>query len=222
MSTPPPPVGSIWNDWAESLNRYLTRNINQLQYLIGGESAEDNGLLMWDRTAQHPVVSYDGAFIPLAYGQNEPGQGYGYGAFYDHTDQSATSINTGKAITWNTTAHSNNISIGTPTSRIVFAKAGRYYISFTAQLNSTSASTKAFWFWPKLNGTDVAGSTMKITMHANDETKTVSRSGIFQVSANDYLESYFAVDDTGSTLQHYAAESFAPAVPSVSLTVMSV
>lgn len=218
---PPSPLGQ-WNTWAERLNAFLTRTRGVLRFLTNNDSAAEDGVLMWDRSIDHPVVSLDGVWVPLGYGDNEPNQGYGYGSFYDHTDQSVTTINTATAITWNTTAASLNISIGTPTSRIVFAKAGKYFISFTAQLNSQSASAKTFWFWPRINGVDISGSTMKITMHDNDESKTVSRSGIFTVSANDYLEAMFAADDLDTELQHYAAETFAPAVPSVSLNIHSV
>jgi hypothetical protein len=177
---------------------------------------------MWDRSIGHPVVSYDGKWVPLGYGANEPDQGYGYGAFVDFTDQTATAINTATAITWGTTAYSNGISVGTPTSRIVFANSGKYYIHFTAQLNSQSASAKTFYFWPRVNGTDVTGSTMKVTVHDNDESKTIARAAIFDVSAGDYLEAMFAVDDLDTSLESYAAESFCPAVPSVTLMVKSI
>jgi len=147
---------------------------------------------------------------------------YAYGAFVDYTDQTHTVIDTAKAITWNTTAYAKHISIGSPSSRIVFSKPGRYRIEFTAQLNSESANAKTFWFWPRINGTDVAGSTMRITVHHNGEAKTVARTGMFQVNAGDYLEAMWAVDDLDTSLQAYAAETFCPAVPSVTLTITSV
>ena len=112
---------------------------------------------------------------------------FAYGAFLDFNTQAQTVVDTAKAITWGTTAYSKHISIGSPTSRIVFAKAGKYYIHFTAQLNSQSANAKTFWFWPRINGTDIAGSTMRITLHDNDEAKTVARAAIFEVDKGDYL-----------------------------------
>lgn len=219
---PPPPHGANWSDWGERLNTWLTRTKDRLRQLTTGETASEDGILMWDRSIGHPVVSYDGEWVPLSYGANEPDQGYGYGAFVDFTDQTATTINTATAITWGTTAYSNGISVGTPTSRIVFANSGKYYIHFTAQLNSQSANAKTFYFWPRLNGTDVTGSTMKVTVHDNDESKTIARAAIFDVSAGDYLEAMFAVDDLDTSLESYAAESFCPAVPSVTLMVKSV
>lgn len=219
---PPPPHGAQWSDWGERLNSWLIRTKDRLRQLTTGETAAEDGILMWDRSIGHPVVSYDGEWVPLGYGANEPDQGYGYGAFVDFTDQTATVVDTPTAITWGTTAYSNGISVGTPTSRIVFANSGKYYIHFTAQLNSQSASAKTFYFWPRVNGTDVTGSTMKVTVHDNDESKTIARAAIFDVSAGDYLEAMFAVDDLDTSLESYAAESFCPAVPSVTLMVKSI
>jgi hypothetical protein len=163
-----------------------------------------------------------GAVGPISRSTLEDRGVYAYGAFVDYTDQTHTVVDTAKAITWNTTAYAKHISIGSPSSRIVFAKPGRYRIEFTAQLNSQSSNAKTFWFWPRINGTDVPGSTMRITTHDNDEAKTVARTGMFQVNAGDYLEAMWAVDNLDTSLQAYAAETFCPAVPSVTLTITSV
>ena len=222
QNRPPPVTGSDWKPWGERLVDYLSRIQTKLMQQTGRETASDDGLLMWDRSIQHPVVSVDGVWVPLGYGANEPDQGYGYGAFLDYNDQTHTATDTAKAITWATTAYSNGISVGTPTSRIVFANAGKYYVHFTAQLNSQSANAKTFWFWPRINGTDITGSTMRITLHDNDEAKTVARGGIFEVNAGDYLEAMWAVDNLDTALKSYAAETFCPAVPSVTLLVKNV
>jgi len=147
---------------------------------------------------------------------------FSYGAFLDFNTQTQTVIDTAKAITWGTTAYSKHISIGSPTSRIVFAKAGKYYIHFTAQLNSQSANAKTFWFWPRINGSDITGSTMRITLHDNDEAKTVARAAIFEVDKGDYLEAMWAADSLDTSLEAYAAETFCPAVPSVTLMIQGI
>jgi len=218
---PPNPNTGNWQIWAERLNAFLTRTRDVLRSLTNGDSAAEDGVLMWDRSIEHPVVSLDGEWVPLAYGDNEY-MGYGYGAFLDFSDQTAGTVDTATVITWGQTAYSKNISIGSPSSRIVFQKAGKYHVHFTAQLNSQSANAKTFWFWPRLNGTDVTGSTIRITLHDNNEAKTIARSAIFDVSANDYLEAMFAVDDLDTSLKSYAAETFCPAVPSVTLMIKSI
>ena len=148
---------------------------------------------------------------------------FAYGAFVDFTDQTHTVVDTAKEITWNTTALAKHISVDSvDSSKIVFAKAGKYKLEFTAQLSSESASAKTFWFWPRINGTDITGSTMRITVHDNNEAKTIARAGLFQVNAGDYLQAMWAVDDLDTSLQTYAAETFCPAVPSVTLICQSI
>ena len=222
QNRPPPVSGVDWKPWGERLVDYLSRIQTKLMQRTYRETASDDGLLMWDRSIEHPVVSLDGEWVPLAYGANEPDQGFGYGAFLDFTDQTCASVDTATAITWGTTAYSNGVAVGSPASRIVFTNAGKYYVHFTAQLNSQSANAKTFWFWPRINGTDITGSTMRVTVHDNDESKTIARAAIFEVAAGDYLEAMFAVDDLNTSLEAYAAEAFCPSVPSVTLMVNSI
>jgi hypothetical protein len=47
----------------------------------------------------------------------------------------------------------------------------------------------------------------------------MSRSAIFNVSTNDYLEAYWATDDANVSLDASTATAFAPATPSVILSV---
>jgi hypothetical protein len=223
QNRPPPVSGVDWKPWGERLVDYLSRIQTKLMQRTYRETASDDGLLMWDRSIEHPVVSLDGEWVPLAYGANEPDQGYGYGLFFNTTTHTQAAVDTPDAIELDYTAYSKNVAIdGTYASRIVFSQAGKYMVNFTAQLNSQSASAKTFWFWPRINGTDIPGSTMRITLHDNDEAKTVARGGIFEVSAGDYLEAMWAVDDLNTSLKSYAAETFCPAVPSVTLLVKNV
>ena len=160
------------------------------------------------------VVSSNGEYLPIPYGENS------YGFFADFNNQAATTINTATAITWDTTAYSHNVSIdGTDTSKIVFDKSGVYELSFTAELVSSSASSKTFYFWPRVNGLNVANSTMVTTLESNGQKKIVSRSGIFEVNANDYLQAMFATSDLTASLSTTAATAFCPASPSVTLSV---
>jgi hypothetical protein len=163
-----------------------------------------------------------GTVGPISRSTLEDSSTFAYGAFVDYTDQTHTATETAKAVTWNTTVYAKHVSIGSPTSRIVFSKPGRYRIEFTAQLNSESSNAKTFWFWPRINGTDVPGATMRITVHDNGEAKTIARTGMFQMNAGDYLEAMWAVDSLNTSLQAYAAETFCPAAPSVTLTLTSV
>lgn len=214
MISTPPPLGGSWREWAERLNNFLARTRDKLNFKSSSDSAADNGVIMWDESIKHMVVSTDGAFQPIPYGENS------YGYFVDFTNQTASGANTATAITYNTSASSHNVSIdGTDASKIVFAKSGIYRLNFSAEITSTSASTVTFYFWPRVNGSNLANSTMVTTLHSNGDKKIISRSGVFDVNANDYLQSMFAVDSTNGSLSTTAATSFCTASPSVTLSV---
>ena len=64
---PPPPLGPKWNTWGERLNTWLTTTRDKLRYLVGGESASEDGILMWDAAQDAVVVSKNGAWVKLKY-----------------------------------------------------------------------------------------------------------------------------------------------------------
>ena len=211
MSRILPPLSPDIRQWAENLRRYLGRALNQLDARDASSSASENGVLLWDNALGYPVVSKDGEWRQIVL---EDGQ-YAGGIT---TDQTAASINTAYALTYTSSA-AEGIANGTPASRIVFEEAGEYMISFSAQISSTSSSTVNFWFWPRVNGVDVAGSTMKNALHQNGATLVVSRSVIFNFSAGDYLEAMWAVDSTSGFLDATAATAFAPAAPASTIAI---
>ena len=206
-----PPFTSDAKAWAENLRRYLSRALNQLDAKDQYASAAEDGVLLWDREEGYPVVSKNGEWRQIVL---EDGQ-YAGGVT---TDQTAASINTAYALTY-TSSIADGVANGTPASRLVFEEAGQYMIAFSAQIASTSSSTVNFWFWPRVNGTDVAGSTMKNALHQNGSVLVVSRSAIFEFAAGDYLEAMWAVDSTTGFLHSTAATAFAPAAPSSTIAI---
>ena len=206
-----PPITLDLSAWAENLRRYLGKALNQLDAKDASVSAAEDGVLLWDRINGYPVVSKDGEWRQVVL---EDGQYAGGVA----TDQTAASISTAYALTY-TSSIADGITNGTPASRLVFEEAGQYMVSFSAQIASTSSSTVNFWFWPRVNGTDVAGSTMKNALHQNGSVLVVSRSAIFEFAAGDYLEAMWAVDSTSGFLDATAATAFAPAAPASTIAI---
>lgn len=207
----PEPRGDDWKAWARRMMQYLGQTRIPLVQQTGGEPAADDGLLMWDRENKYPVVSKDGEWVQVVL---EGGQYAGAVS----TDQTAASTNAAYALTY-TSSIADGVTNGTPSSRLVFEEAGQYMISFSAQIASTSSSTVNFWFWPRVNGTDVTGSTMKNALHQNGSVLVVSRSAIFDLSAGDYLEAMWAVDSTTGFLDATAATAFAPAAPASTIAI---
>ena len=211
QNRPPEPKGEDWQTWGRRLMSYLSQTRIPLVQQTGDESASEDGYLMWDREKKYPVVSKDGAWVQVVLED-----GHYLGAIT--TDQTAASTNTAYALTY-TSSIAEGITNGTPASRIVFAEAGEYMISFSAQISAGSSSSVDFYFWPRINGSDVTGSTMVNTLKNNGARLVVGRSSIFTVSAGDYLEAYWAVSDTNGFLDATAATAFCPAAPASTIAI---
>jgi hypothetical protein len=222
MSTeiPPPPLGPNWNAWGERINSFLIRTRDRLRHQVADEKATDDGILMWDRSGPYPVVSLDGEWRQIVVAN-------GYAFLFQDADITAAASNTAYPIVFDTPAagYASRIYLGASPnqSRIYFEEGGLYSLNFTAQIYSTKGSTLGFWFWPRINGVDVPSGTTKATLHDNGQTKPVTKGAIFSVEAGDYLEAIWATDDhTVASLEAFAATAFAPATPSVSLSISRV
>jgi hypothetical protein len=142
-----------------------------------------------------------------------------YGSFYDTTTQTATVINTAKAITFNSTDLSNGVFIGSPTSRIIVDSEGIYNFDTSFQLDKTSGGTAEFYFWFRLNGVDVPDSASQIRIQGNDAEIFSSLNYFFDLKANDYVELMFSVSSLSVELLSVVATPPVPAIPSIILTV---
>ena len=218
---PPPPLGERWKVWGESINKWLIATRDKITNYKSGDSAYQDGLMMWRRSDNKVIVSYDGVWHPL----NEGGgtnQG-SYGMFYDTTNQTASAVDTAYGISWNNTAYSNNISIdGTDATKLNFSKSGTYHIVFSATIHSENASSKNIYFFPRIDGVDIDGSTMMHTLDNNNNRKVVTRAGLFTITAGSYLQAMWATSDTDLDLHGVTGLSFAPDIPSATITIMEV
>ena len=57
-----PVVGSDLKLWANDMRRYLGRQLDRLSWRVSGQTASENGLILWDEAAGYPVVSLDGGW----------------------------------------------------------------------------------------------------------------------------------------------------------------
>ena len=151
-----------------------------------------------------------------------------YGSFYDTTTQSAAAL-TIKAITFNSTELSYGVSIGTPTSRFVVARAGIYNIQFSAEISNPSAAIDDVTIWLRQNGVDLANSAGIVgspPKHGAINGHTiVGWNYILQAAANDYFELYWITDNGTTQILTYPASTVAPIhpqAPSMILTVQQV
>jgi hypothetical protein len=140
--------------------------------------------------------------------------GMDYGSFDSTVDQTLGAINTATAVTLSTTLSSNGITLSSG-SRLNVASAGFYQVDVVLQLTSGSSSAKNVYFWLRKNGTNVAESTRAVTVNINGGFIPIALNYTISLAAADYVEVYWAADDTNVTLDALAASAFAPAAPSV-------
>ena len=142
-----------------------------------------------------------------------------YGSFYDTTTQTATTINTATAVTFNTTDLSNGVYIGSPTSRIYVDTAGIYNFALSFQIDKTSGGAANFYIWFRLNGTNIANSAGLIQIQGNNAEIFSAYNLFLNLKANDYVEIMFSVNDLDVELLAVPATAPVPAIPSIILTV---
>lgn len=215
MSLAPPPLGPEWKSWGERLVEYLNRVRSKLVFKQAGDSASEDGILLYDNVNGYPVVSVGGEFKQIVLAD-------GHGDFVISSDYAYAAANTTYTLSY--TADTNNAGLPVSGSQITFSETGYYLVSFSAQIYSSSASTVEFAFWPKMNGTNLTGSTIRAALHGNAETTVVSRAVILQADANDYLEVATACDSTSGSLKAFAASGISdePATPATTLTIIRV
>jgi len=212
MSRILPPITENINQWAENMRRYLGRALDQLGFKETYSSASENGVLLWDNVNGYPVVSKNGEWRQVVLED-------GHADFMKTADVVPVAANTAYKLTYDAPTGNDGITQGTPASRIVFEEAGQYVISFSAQISSTSGSTVHFYFWPSVNGTNVADSAMTTALHQNNATVVTSRTQIFTLAAGDYLEVNYMIDNTNGFLNYTAASSPVPAIPASTLAI---
>ena len=142
-----------------------------------------------------------------------------YGSFYDTTTQTAATINTATAITFNTTDLSNGVFLGSPTSRVTVDTPGIYNFQTSIQLDSSVATAENFYLWFRLNGVDVTNSASQLRTQGNNAEVFVALNYFFNLKANDYVELMYSVSDLGVQLLASGAVAPHPGIPSVILTV---
>lgn len=142
-----------------------------------------------------------------------------YGSFYDTTTQTIAVANTAYAMTFNSTAYSQGVTIGTPTSRVYVDRVGMYNIQFSAQLDRTAAPAGLIYIWLRVNGVDVAYSAGQIRIQGNNAETLAAWNYIQQLNAGDYFELMWSASDTDSQLLAEPAAAPVPAIPSIILTV---
>lgn len=136
------------------------------------------------------------------------------GLFYSTTDQNATAVNTGYPVEFENTSIGNGVSIGgVDNTRITVSADGVYNFQVTLQFEHNNSSTASLFVWANKNGTDVSYGAHHQSVKGNDYNIAHWNFSI-DLTADQYIEMYWATDDTGLNLHTEAATSLHPGIPS--------
>jgi len=145
-----------------------------------------------------------------------------FGAWQDTTNQTAAAINTGYAITFNTTDVTDGITL-VSNSRITVPSTGIYNLQFSAQFVNTDSSIQDIDIWIKKNGTNIAGTDGQVSVpnrHGSVDGHALPAWNYFlSLAANDYVELFWSTTSTTVSLQTLPASGPHPAAASVIATI---
>ena len=207
-------------------------NDNVLRAALNAHDADPSIHVQSGTFANRPTTIADGAtyfctdtqdtYSRVAGAWVQSGWAHWYGGFSDYTDQTQTAINTAKAITFNTTDISRGVTL-VSSSRLTVAYAGDYNLMWSGQFVNTDSQIQDVDVWVRKNGTDVAGSTGRVSVpnkHGSvDGHMLPAWNYFFTLAANDYLELYWAVTNVALSIQTNAASAWAPSTASVIATL---
>ena len=142
------------------------------------------------------------------------------GLFFNTADQTLAAINTGYPITFNQTYLNNFVALqAASTSKIEVAVDGVYNFQLSAQLKSTNASAKDVQIWIRRNNVTIGYSGHRYTVEGSDNHMNVVWIFDIDLAANEYIEMYWAADNTNVTMEAIPASAPYPAVASAVMAV---
>ena len=151
-------------------------------------------------------------------------QQYYFGQFTHNTTVTPAAANTAYALAWDTTVVAEGVSLtGSPTTRLTVAHSGLYNFAARIQFSASNSNLKSGWMWLKKNGTtDISSSTAVGSLKDSGGYTVLAINDFVSLAANDYVELFYAVDDTGLRPTTVAATGFHPAVPTAHVAITQV
>lgn len=168
---------------------------------------------------------YGGAFFGDGKGLDTP-----FNQLLSNTSQTAAAIDIAYALTLDTSEFPDGITI-VSSSRITFASAGVYVLSYSIQLESASTTTEHADIWLRKNGTDIPASNSRFGIAAR-KSAGVPAALIavtpltISVAANDYIQIMWCVSNTSVSIKYYPAVAYSagvhPAIPAAPSAIVGV
>jgi hypothetical protein len=120
-----------------------------------------------------------------------------------------------------TSGTASGITLDTTTNigRLTFTNAGTYLVEWNGYLLHGLGGASNTFIWIRLNGTDVAGTGKKQRLDVGTNDISIGSSAQVTVTASQYIEFFWAADDTNTPLTAVASSSPYPATPAFSCSI---
>ncbi len=151
-----------------------------------------------------------------------------YGFFYDTTKQSAI-IATATAVKFNFQQVAHKIKINQNTAgsstRITVAENGVYQLHFYFQMIKPDLGNDEAHVWIRRNGSAYPNSTLAYLIVGSGFKNNIAGNYILDLNANEYIEIFFAIKNSNSSITGTNASTITPskpATPSASITIHNI
>lgn len=141
-----------------------------------------------------------------------------YGRFAGLSTQTAAAIATAYKVVFDATYLNSGVTMVSTTDATV-TTTGVYNFQYSLQFLKATAGLGAYFFWVRVNGTDVAVSARGVTVTNNGIYAIGVSNIILSLNAGDYFTLMWSVNDVGCQL---VAVVGTPDLPSATLTVQQV
>jgi hypothetical protein len=148
--------------------------------------------------------------------------GRAYISTYSTLDQTG-STSTGTPVTFNSGTAGTGINVNA-SSQITFTDAGTYMLCPSIQFVNSAATDYTVTVWFRKNGTNIANSAtiLAIPKVADGGAGVFALTFFETVTAGQYIEIMWLVQNTAVTIAYTAAGAVAPAIPSVICPAMRI
>jgi len=182
-----------------------------------GNSLNITGGTLGSVTLSHAVGDFDSITITAGAVPFNTVTNRAYGSFESTVDQTATSANVTYLAAFNNAASFNTGVTVASSTNITMAAAGVYECSFNAQLNNSDSNHHTATFWVRKNGANVANSATVVVVPKASEGGVSFFEFNFQeqMTAGQYLQVAWQVDNTAVKMDYTAAAGDIPGVPSI-------
>ncbi len=147
-----------------------------------------------------------------------------FGAWSSDSDQTASSTTAAYAITYDVTDISDSVYLD-GTSKLTVTHPGVYNLQFSIQFTNTDTQIHDVDVWVAINGSNVSNTNSRFSVpnsHGGTDGHLIAALNVFlSMQSGDYVELYWATNNTGVRIEHIAAASSPtrPATPSVIATM---